>query len=200
MQISKMRFLEEQLKFEKKQSKHSKQKAKFEKGRKNLLLFELHRLKDEFAKMLNHLDKLDSTLCHETMTDYTFRKTVCNVLSKSSDRRPSSVYESVMLAHELVTTSPSLRHPSDCLSPTVVHRALQKHSEPASGNGPATSAVLAEVLPVPLPESCRWSLGVQKRKHDDNIRVVVQNGFRGLSDQAPRRKKRKEILMKSSAL
>lgn len=188
-----MRFLEEQLKFEKKQSKLSKQKAKFEKGRKNLLLFELHRLKDEFTKMLNRLDKLDSTLCHEIKTDYTFRKTVCNVLSKSSDRRPSSVYESVMLAHELVTTSPSLRHPSDCLSPTVVHRALQKHSEPAS-------AVLAEVLPVPLPESCRWSLGVQKRKHDDNIRVVVENGFRGLSDRPLDVRRERRFLMKSSAL
>ncbi|GAB2213422.1 hypothetical protein Droror1_Dr00021438 [Drosera rotundifolia] len=62
-ELAKISFLEEQLKFEKKRRKHSKQVAKLEKDRNTILHHELRKLRDVFAQMLCHIDLLERTFC-----------------------------------------------------------------------------------------------------------------------------------------
>ncbi|GAB2293897.1 hypothetical protein Dimus_028109 [Dionaea muscipula] len=240
-QLPSISFLEEQLKFEKKQTKHFKQVAKLEKGRNSILCHELHKFKHEFRQMLHHLNLLDKAFSRGTkgvdnQKERSKSNNVCNMLSDSSNPRLSSVNQSHMLQHELVISSPSPRDASDCLIPTVAHCELQRCSEQLSGiktksdpllgdsqrellpssaisstaasfsnkqlvvsqgkvaSSLATSSSLAEALPTSFPGSPPWSIGVHKRKHNDNIRGVAENSLMGSCLQASGHKKRKKIL------
>ncbi|KAL9249910.1 hypothetical protein AKJ16_DCAP11231 [Drosera capensis] len=144
-ELAKISFLEEQLKFEKKQRKHSKQVAKLEKDRNTILHHELHKLRDEFAQLLCHIDLLERTFCDGTkfhVDNQKKRSKLCNFHSDSSISRLPCGGNRDMLSSELpMRSSPSPRDGSDFLIPTVACSQLCMFPRQPSG---------IKTIPVPL--------------------------------------------------
>ncbi|GMH28179.1 hypothetical protein Nepgr_030022 [Nepenthes gracilis] len=133
--IANMNILKEQLKLEKKRVKHAKQVAKLEKGRNDILLQELHRLKQDFTQMLRHLDMLDKTFCHgdESVDNQAKKGNLPNRQSVFLNRRALGVHPPHMYHHGPVMPNSSAWDASDCLMSTVGYTRPQNCIESVSG-------------------------------------------------------------------
>ncbi|GAB2228501.1 hypothetical protein Droror1_Dr00022622 [Drosera rotundifolia] len=144
-ELAKISFLEEQLKFEKKRRKHSEQVAKLEKDRNTILHHALHKLRDEFAQILCHIDLLERTFCDGSnfhVDNQKKRSKLCNFHCDSSNSRLPCGGNCDLLSSELpMHSSPSPRDGSDCLIPTVACSQLRMFPRQLSGT---------KTIPVPL--------------------------------------------------